>query len=361
MLSHSRRYVHACRAMLGCALASAFITTQSPAQQPAAARTESAAMEAITTSRIGPGLYEIVASNARNAVYVASAGTRSAPGGTIYVLDPVTLAIRDSIDVSSAPAYGLGLNDRTQMLYTSNTRDGSVWAIDLKTGRTIARIADPSDSTAHTYRVVVDEASNTVYVSIADTPGRVWVIDGNTNTLAHVIENVGTRATGLALDAAANKLYAASLGTNEIVVVDLATRQVVSRMPSGGEGPIQLAVDTAGGRLFVTNQVTGAMSVLDTKSGELLATVKTGEGALGVGFDAGTNMVYVANRRAGTVTVVDATSYSIVSSIDAGTLPNTVAIDAKSHRVYVTNKARAPQGQPMEADTGGDTVTLITP
>lgn len=364
MLSNLIEYIPASRKLVIGALSLALAAGGSTAyaQQPAAAPVRNASHEAVTSRTIAPGLYEIVTSNARNAVYVASAGTRSNPGGSILELDPATLAVRSSIDVSAAPAYGLGLNDRTQMLYTSNTRDGSVWAIDLRTGTVAAKITSPTDSSAHVYRVLVDDQTNTVYVSIADTPGNVWVIDGTTNKLARVIENTGTRTTGLALDRGANRLYTASLGSNEITAVDLATNKVVATWPSGGERPTQLAFDDATNRLFITNQATDNMTVLDTKTGELLATVPTGDGALGIGFDARSQLVYVANRQAGTVTVVDATSYTPVSNLDAGSLPNTVAIDPQSSIVYVTNKARsAPRGQPAVEDPSGDTVTMIKP
>src|SRR5690606_30813539 len=301
-------------------------------------------------------------STARNAVYVASAGARGATGGSIFELDPNTLAIRSTIDMPDERPLGLGLNDRTQMLYTSNTHNGSVSAIDLRTGKVVATISSPADTSAHVYRVLVDDQSNTVYVSIASTPGNVWVIDGNTNRIAHIIDSTGTRTTGLALDRGANRLYTASLGSNEITAIDLATRKVVKTFPAGGERPTQLAFDNATNRLFITNQGTDNMTVLDTETGELLATVATGKQALGIGFDSKSQLVYVANRQAGTVSVIDAASYAIVSSLDAGSLPNTVAINPQSSVVYVTNKARnAPRGQPATEDPAGDTVTMIKP
>src|SRR5690606_6270330 len=116
-----------------------------------------------------------------------------------------------------------------------------------------------------------------------------------TNTLEHVIENVGTRSTGLALDAANDKLYAASQGSNEVVEVDLATRTVTRAFPSGGERPTQMAFDPATSRLFVTHQGTGNVAVIDVRSGDLVRTVATDETALGIGFDPAAKLLYVAN------------------------------------------------------------------
>lgn len=312
------------------------------------------------SAKVSDGIYEVVTSPSQNTVWVATIGTRDKNNAAIYGLDPKTLDVRRTIDVAAAPAFGLGINDRTQTLYTSNTRSGSVSAIDLKTGKVVSTIKVESNPDAHLFKVLVDEDANKVYVSVAATPASVWVIDGKTNTLSHIIDSVGTRSTGLALDKANNRLFVASLGSNEILAVDLATNKVVSRIPAGGVRPTQMVFDAKSNRLFVTNQGTGDISVIDTKAGSVLRTVPTGAGALGLGFNADRNQIYVANRTAGTVTVIDGNTYAVVADLKAGTLPNTVAVDAKTGSVYVTNKARgAARGAAPTEDAGGDTVTLI--
>lgn len=313
------------------------------------------------TAKIAAGLYEVAASPSTGLVYVASVGSpREQIGAKILGLDPATLEVKKTIDVADAAAFGLGINDRTQTLYTTNTRSGSVSAIDLKTSRIVSTIKVAADPKAHLFRALVDEEANMVYVS--NTAGRIWVIDGKTNQLAHVIEEVGKTTMGLALDRAGNRLFASNLGSGDIAVIDLKTRQITSRIPAGGERPSQLAFDAKSQRLFVTNQGSGDISVIDTAKGALIKTVKTGAGALGIGFNPATNLVYVANRQAGTVTIVEASSLEVVADLPAGSLPNTVAIDGKSNRVYVTNKAKSGgRNAPPVDDPSGDTVTLIVP
>lgn len=313
------------------------------------------------SARVGDGVYEVVVGD--DAVYVAAAGRRAGPDAKpeakVVALDPKTLEVKQTIDVSEAPAYGLGINRKTQRLYTSGTRTGSVSVIDLKAGKIVASIKSDADPKAHTFRVLPDETTNTVYVSLASKDGKIWVVDGKTNTIAHTITGL-VQPTGLALDAAGNRLYAALMGTNEIAVIDLKTREVAARYPAGGERPTQLAFDAKTNRLFITNQTTGDMTVLDTKAGTIVKTVKTGAQALGIGFNPTTNRIYVANRQGGTVTVIDAATYEIVADLPAGSLPNTVAIDLRTNAVYVTNKAKSGgRGAPPVDDPNGDTVTMI--
>lgn len=315
------------------------------------------------TSKIGTGLYEIVVDTTADLVYVAAAGRRGDTQAFIYGLDPKTLEIKKTIDVSAAAAYGLGINQKTQTLFTTNTRANSVSVIDLKDGKVINTIAN--DGRAHGREIIVDEDANLAYVSMVGgdgATGKIWVVDGAKGTLVEVIDDVGLGVTGLALDKAKNRIYATDMTTRQVAVVDLAEKKVVERWNSDGESPINAAFDAATNRLFVTNQGSGTLTVFDTNSGDIVKTLPTGEGALGVAFSPKSNLVFVANRRAGTVSVVDAAKLEIVASLATGTHPNTVAVDPRSGTAFVSNKAKSGgRNAPPVDDPAGDTVTSLVP
>lgn len=312
--------------------------------------------------RIAPGLYEIVVNPAANRLYVASAGQRGANDASILVLDPVTLEASSAIELRDEPAFGLALNNKTQTLYTTNTRSGSVSAIDLRDNSAV-KISEGEG--AHLRQVLVDEDSNTVYASVfgaKEKPSAVWIIDGAAKKVAGTVGELKGGISGLALDRAGKRLFATAMGENAIVEIDLVSRSEKRRFPSGGERPINLAFDAANGRLLVANQGSGDMTVLNAADGKLLNTVKTGEGALSIALSPGNGLVYVANRGAGTVSVIDSKSLSVLASLATGTHPNTVAVDPRTNFAYVTNKAKmSPRGQPPVEDPNGDTVTIIRP
>lgn len=318
------------------------------------------------TQRAGANLYELVVSPSTGTVYVAAAGGRGGEGPKpqIVLLDAATLEPRGAIDLDVG-AFGLGLNDRTQTLYATNTTTGTVSVIDLKQRKVVA--TPQHGEKAHLREAVVDEAANRVYVTAygggrEEGPSAIWVIDGAKAAIDHVItEGLETGGiTGIALDPARNRLFATAMRSNEVVEVDLAAKRAVRRFAAGGEGTVNLALDAAGERLFATNQRTGNVAVLNPATGAVIRSIATGEGALGIAFDRERNRIFVANRRAGTTSVIDGRSLEIVASLKTGTHPNTVATDPRTGFAYVTNKRQmSPRGQPPVEDPNGDTVSLI--
>lgn len=310
------------------------------------------------SSKAGTGVYEAVINTVDGHIYVTGAGSRTSPGGTLYKINPVDLSIIDSISLKDSPPFGIGLNNKTQLAYTTNTRSNSVSVVDLKTGQLVATIKNGEEK-AHTREVLVDEDKNLIYITDVGKQSGIWVIDGKTNKLSHIIPDVGLTATGLTFAGSKDLIYITNLGDNSIAVVDVNSRKVIKKFPSGGEAPVNVGSD--GKRLFVTNQKSGTLTVLDTE-GNLLKNIATGAGAIGIAFDPVKNRIYSANRQTGTTTVIDATSYEILADLPTGSHPNNVKIDPKTGIAYVLNKTkggRPVEGQPVVVDTNGDTVTKI--
>ncbi len=307
------------------------------------------------------GLYELVVSSTTGLVHVAAAGPRGGEGAAIIGLDPRTLEVKSSL-VLPEPAFGLSVNDKTGTLYTTNTRSGSIFAIDLKAGSVVKQMAHGEK--AHVRQVLVDEAANRVFVSVPGMRGAqsaVWVIDGAKNEIVQVItEGLGEAMSGLTLDAASNRLFGVRIQSNDVVEIDLASGTAKRSFPCGGEAPINAAYDAAGKRIFVVNQKSGTLTVLDAASGQLVKSIETGAGALGVTLHPTNGTILVANRGEGTVSVVDGAKLEVLASLATGSHPNTIAVDRKTGAAYVTNKARsAGRGQPPVDDPNGDTVSLI--
>lgn len=315
------------------------------------------AQQAEQSAHAGKGVYEAVISDVDGHIYVTSAGSRTALGGALYKINPSDLQIVDSISLKENPPYGIGINNKTQVVYTTNTRTNSVSAVDLKTGKLLATIKNGAEK-SHTREVLVDEEHNLVYVSDVGDPSSIWVIDGKNQQFLHQIDDLGKTATGMTFLDNKQKIYLTVIGENAVYVVDTESKTVENKFPSGGEAPVNIASD--GQRLFVTNQKSGTLTVLDAE-GRLIKSIATGDGAIGVAYDPVKNRIYSANRQTGTTTIIDGTSYEVLGDVATGSHPNHVKVDANGV-AYVLNKTkggRPVEGQQPVVDTNGDTITKV--
>lgn len=290
-------------------------------------------------------IYQPVYNFKENAVYISAAG--NGENGKIYKLDGENLEVLDEIQVPGAAPQGLGINTKTQTLYSTNSRKSVVVATDLKTGSQTYISATVPGTNAREVRV--DEMRNLVYITSVRNGG-VWVIDGSTNQFQRYIYNLGRAITGMAIDVENNILYAAAMGDNQIVVVDAATGIVKNKFDAHGKRPTNIFYDATKKRLFVANQTTENITVLNAENGELIKSIPTGKGALGVDYDVKNDLIYVANRHGRSVTVIDGTSYAIKKNFDMQGLPNTFTLNPQNGKVYVTNKTAV-----KEKDKNGKT------
>ncbi|MEM7416845.1 MAG: YncE family protein [Gemmatimonadota bacterium] len=311
-------------------------------------------------TKVHAGLYEVYAHD--GSVWVTAVGSSLVPGSKLVQLDGESLEEIGSIDMGDAAGFGIAINRRTGMAYTSNTRVGTMGVINLNTGD-VTHVTNPdADGEPHLFRVVVDEANNMVYSTIAQSPGQVWVVDGATSTLDRVIETGGERPTGLIHDAERNRLYVSNMGDDFISVIDLSSDRVIDKIPTVGTRSTQLAFDAAGDRLFVGNQTSNGISVIDLNEMRAVRRVGVGEQPVGVAYHPIANQIFVANRRSSTVSVIDGETYEVVGELEIGTFPNAIHVDERTGNVYVTNKAaRTPRGEEPRIDPQGDMVTLIKP
>ena len=90
-----------------------------------------------------------------------------------------------------------------------------------------------------------------------------------------------------------------------VVEIDTATGTVTRAIPTNGKISHMVLVSPDGARLYTANIVTQNVSVMDRKSGQLLAQVPCGKGAEGMCFAPGGRDLWVGNQEAGSITVVD--------------------------------------------------------
>ncbi|EFF7937475.1 YncE family protein [Escherichia coli] len=322
------------------------------------------AAEEMLRKAVGKGAYEMVYSQQENALWLATSQSRKLDkGGVVYRLDPVTLEVTQAIHNDLKP-FGATINNTTQTLWFGNTVNSAVTAIDAKTGEVKGRLVLDDRKRTEEVRplqpreLVADDATNTVYISGIGKESVIWVVDGENIKLKTAIQNTGKMSTGLALDSKGKRLYTTN-ADGELITIDTADNKILSRKKLLDDGKehffINISLDTARQRAFITDSKAAEVLVVDTRNGNILAKVAAPE-SLAVLFNPARNEAYVTHRQAGKVSVIDAKSYKVVKTFDTPTHPNSLALSADGKTLYVSVKQKSTKQQ--EATQPDDVIRI---
>lgn len=322
------------------------------------------AAEEMLRKAVGKGAYEMAYSQQENALWLATSQSRKLDkGGVVYRLDPVTLEVTQAIHNDLKP-FGATINNTTQTLWFGNTVNSAVTAIDAKTGEVKGRLVLDDRKRTEEVRplqpreLVADDATNTVYISGIGKESVIWVVDGGNIKLKTAIQNTGKMSTGLALDSEGKRLYTTN-ADGELITIDTANNKILSRKKLLDDGKehffINISLDTARQRAFITDSKAAEVLVVDTRNGNILAKVVAPE-SLAVLFNPARNEAYVTHRQAGKVSVIDAKSYKVVKTFDTPTHPNSLALSADGKTLYVSVKQKSTKQQ--EATQPDDVIRI---
>ena len=322
------------------------------------------AAEEMLRKAVGKGAYEMAYSQQENALWLATSQNRKLDkGGVVYRLDPVTLEVTQAIHNDLKP-FGATINNTTQTLWFGNTVNSAVTAIDAKTGEVKGRLVLDDRKRTEEVRplqpreLVADDATNTVYISGIGKESVIWVVDGENIKLKTAIQNTGKMSTGLALDSKGKRLYTTN-ADGELITIDTADNKILSRKKLLDDGKehffINISLDTARQRAFITDSKAAEVLVVDTRNGNILAKVAAPE-SLAVLFNPARNEAYVTHRQAGKVSVIDAKSYKVVKTFDTPTHPNSLALSAEGKTLYVSVKQKSTKQQ--EATQPDDVIRI---
>ncbi|EKD6408154.1 YncE family protein [Escherichia coli] len=322
------------------------------------------AAEEMLRKAVGKGAYEMAYSQQENALWLATSQSRKLDkGGVVYRLDPVTLEVTQAIHNDLKP-FGATINNTTQTLWFGNTVNSAVTAIDAKTGEVKGRLVLDDRKRTEEVRplqpreLVADDATNTVYISGIGKESVIWVVDGGNIKLKTAIQNTGKMSTGLALDSEGKRLYTTN-ADGELITIDTADNKILRRKKLLDDGKehffINISLDTARQRAFITDSKAAEVLVVDTRNGNILAKVAAPE-SLAVLFNPARNEAYVTHRQAGKVSVIDAKSYKVVKTFDTPTHPNSLALSADGKTLYVSVKQKSTKQQ--EATQPDDVIRI---
>jgi YVTN family beta-propeller protein len=273
---------------------------------------------------------------------------------------------------------GLALSPDGRTLYAAHVYGESLAAVDVETGRVIARATLPAEG----YGTLVSPDGRTVFVSVWGA-SRVGLFEPLTlRPLGEIV--VGEHPNAMVLSRDGTRLFVACANTNAVWAVDLASRKAVEQIGVAlrsdvppGSTPNALALSPDGGTLLVANADNNTVAVVDVRrAGESrpLGFIPTGWYPTGVAYDAsgqnvlvlsGKGLASAANPR-GPQPVATSEDAQYIGGLLNGALsvlprPDAPALAAMTDRVYALSAASAggrrppslrPEGSPIPGAAG---------
>ena len=284
---------------------------------------------------------------ARIAVALIPSNVAVSPDGTkvyvtnqnshdVTVIDTTTNTKTATITGLGTRPQGLAVSPDGTKVWVANEDSNNVSVIDTTTNTVTFTITGLG---TRPQEVAVSPDGTKVYVTNF-TSNNVSVIDTTTNTVTATI-TVGNYPQGVAVSPDGTKVYVANNGStysnDDVSVIDTATNAVIITInaPLGRE-PWGLAVSPDGTKVYVANNTTNNVSVIDTTTNTVTATIAVGNGAWNLAVSPDGTKVLVTNHLGGSVSVIDTATNSVTATITGlGPGPQGVAFSPDGTKAYV--------------------------
>ena len=269
--------------------------------------------------------------------------------GRLYLSHATKVAVVDlnknvvTGEIADTPGvHGFVAVPEFQRGFSSNGKENKSSVVDLATLKTNSKIDTGQGPDA----IVYDSKHGSVYV-FNHTGKSVTVIDAKTATVTATIPLDGNPEFA-AVDENADRIYVNIEDKSEVAAIDTAKHQVVANWPiAPGEEASGIALDAAHHRVFAAchNKM---MVMLDTETGKVVASVPIGAGTDGAAFDDATQLAF-ASCGEGVVTIAKEEApdkLTVVQTLKTERGARTMAIDPKTHWIYLPTAQFLPPPSP---------------
>ncbi|WP_281690599.1 serine/threonine-protein kinase [Pseudonocardia thermophila] len=253
----------------------------------------------------------------------------------LFVFQPPARPVLTTVatfTTGAAPAE-IALSPDGSRAYITNKDAGTLSVLDTATGEPVAAPI-PVGDLPNSVRVSAD--GSRVFVTTTGS-GTVTIVDAATNTVAATVP-IGGFVDGIALSPDGTRLYAGVADRGEIVTIDVATARRIGRPIKVGDQPYGMDISPDGRRLYVPNFGTDDVSVIDTQTGAVVATVPVGDAPLGAVVSPDGSRLYVTNQDGGTVSILDTATNAVIGTVAIGPSPVGIALSRDGGQLYVTGR-----------------------
>ena len=170
---------------------------------------------------------------------------------------------------------------------------------------------------------------------IMSSPSGIMQVSADTITTT---VSVGSSPMGVAVNSSSHKVYVTNNNTNIVTIIDGQTNNVITTLPVGN-GPKGVAVDETDNLVYVANYAGSSLTVINGATNIVSNTVSVSAFPQAVAWNQSNNRIYVAHSYMdGLVTVIDASTGTVLSTITVGAYPSAIAANSVTNKIYVAHE-----------------------
>ena len=271
----------------------------------------------LRTINWSPGLRNIAVSTGSNKVYFAL------PNSWVVVMDGATDTLSRTIVVDAAG--NMCYNPRMNRLYVCGTRHLSV--IDCNTDSVIDSI-----SLAHSFDMLWAARYNKLYC--ASGTNAVAVVDCSTNTITRNV-SMPSAPYYFTYDTLRNEVYVTCQSPSRVAVIDGSTDSVVatvSGLDTAAHGPG--CWDSRSGRMYIPSSLSYLTDVIDCATHGVAATLCTGINLGQAVYAGGEGKLYCQESDSGRLAVIDPATRRVLRHVTTSTSMRRLAYSRRWRRLY---------------------------
>jgi YVTN family beta-propeller protein len=183
------------------------------------------------------------------------------------------------------------------------------------------------------------------------------VLFNNTEVAGNFLAGDGLNPRAVAYDPINGMVYVTEQGTGYVSIIDPATNEVVGSIASNTPGYI--VYDSGRGELFVTGGSAG-VTVINTTSNTVVANISVPGAPMGLAYDSHQDQVYVADWEANNVSVISDLTNTVIATVPVQDYPSSVAYDPSNGEIFVANSGSNTPNVTVINDTSLTVVANIS-
>jgi YVTN family beta-propeller protein len=173
-------------------------------------------------------------------------------------------------------------------------------------------------------------------ISKMENGGQTIISSSGAGTVGRPGVAVDSYPIGVAVNPVTKNVYVTNEFSNTVSVINGITEKVTDTIRVGSF-PYGVAVNPFNDRIYVTNRGSNAVTVIDSPTNTKLSDISVGNSPVGIAVNPSSNWIYVTNINSGTVSVIDGITNKVTDTIAVGKAPYGVAINPLTNKIYATN------------------------